>query len=70
MNNVKIFVKSKKKLETEIQIVKTFIEDIVMEFGIEEFTVLLMNKVRIKYRRNWLNKENIITRDERKSNAS
>ena len=42
MDNIKLFAKNEKELETLIQTVRKYSQDIGMEFGIEKYTLLVM----------------------------
>ena len=42
MDNIKIFIKNKKELETLTQTVRIYSQDIGMEFGIEKCLILVM----------------------------
>ena len=42
MDNIKLFAKNVKELETLIQAVEIYNQDIGMEFGIEKFAILIM----------------------------
>ena len=42
IDDIKLFVKNKKGLETLIQTVRIYSQDIGMEFGIEKYTMLIM----------------------------
>ena len=44
MEDIKLFAKNEKELKTLIQIVKIFIQDIEMEFGIEKCAMLVMKR--------------------------
>ena len=48
MDDVKLFGKNEKELETQIQTVRIFSQDIGMEFGIEKCAMLVM-KSGIRY---------------------
>ena len=43
MNDFKLFSKNTIELETLIQTIRIYSQDIGMEFGIEKFTILIMN---------------------------
>ena len=47
MNGLKLYSKNEKGLESLVQTVCVFIEDIVMEFGIEKSAILVMEKENI-----------------------
>ena len=47
MNDLKLYSRSEKGLDSLVQAVCVFSEDIVMEFGIEKFTMLVMEKGKI-----------------------
>ena len=42
MNDIKLFAKNNKELETLIQTVRIYSQDIGMEFGIEKSAILVM----------------------------
>ena len=42
MDNIKVFAKNEKELETLIQTIRIYIQDIGMEFGIEKGSMLIM----------------------------
>ena len=42
MDNINLFAKNERELETLIQTVRIYHHDIGMEFGIEKFTMLIM----------------------------
>ena len=42
MNDVKLFAKNEKELETQIHAVRIYIQDIRMKFGIEKYAILVM----------------------------
>ena len=42
MDNIKIFVKNEKELETLIQAIRIYCRNIRIEFGIEKCTILIM----------------------------
>ena len=44
MDDIKLFTKNEKELETVIQAVRIYSQDIGMEFGIEKDTMLIMRK--------------------------
>ena len=44
MDDTKLFVKNEKELETQIQAVRIYSEDIGMEFGIEKCVMLIMKR--------------------------
>ena len=41
MDNIKLFAKNEKELETLIHTVRIYIRDIGMEFGLEKFAMLV-----------------------------
>ena len=41
MNDIKLFIKKEKELETLIQAVRIYSQDIVMEFGIEKCAMVI-----------------------------
>ena len=43
MNDIKVFVKNEKELETLIQTIRIYNQDIGIEFGAEIFAKLIMN---------------------------
>ena len=48
MDDVKVFARTKKELETVIQTVRIYIQDIGMEFGIEKCAILIVKKGKEK----------------------
>ena len=48
MNDIKLFAKNEKELETQIHAVRIYSQDIRMEFGIEKCAMLVM-KSRKRY---------------------
>ena len=47
MNNIKLFVNNEKELETLIQTIRIYNQDVGMEFGIEKCAILILkNKQR------------------------
>ena len=42
MDDIKLFAKNKKELETQIHTVRIYSQDIGMEFGIEKYALLVM----------------------------
>ena len=54
MDNIKIFTNTEKELETLIETVRIYSQDIQMEIEIEKCTILIMKKKR-KKRNNWSN---------------
>ncbi len=44
MDDIKIFAKNEKEVESLIQILKIFIQDVVKEFGSEKYSILIMKK--------------------------
>ena len=42
LDSIKLFAKNEKELETYLQVVGIFSQDIGMEFGIEKYTILIM----------------------------
>ena len=44
MEDIKLFAKNEKELETQIQTVRIFSQDIRMEFGIGKCTMLVMKR--------------------------
>ena len=45
MDNIKVFVKNEKELETQIETIRIYNKDIGIEFGIENWAMLIMKKV-------------------------
>ena len=53
MDDIKIFVKKEKELETRIQMIRIYSRDIRLEFGIKKYVILTMKKEKIRnYKRN------------------
>ena len=42
MDDIKLFAKNEKELETPIQTIRIYSQDIVIEFGIEKYAMLIM----------------------------
>ena len=47
MDNIKLFAKNEKELQTLIDAVRIYSQDIRMEFGIEKYAMLVMKKWQI-----------------------
>ena len=63
MDDIKLFVKKEKELETMIHAVRIYSQDIGMEFGIEKCAMLVMKsgKRRLTYRMELPNQDKIKT---------
>ena len=69
MEDIKLFDKSEKLIETIIQAVRICCQDIGVAFGKEKFTMLTMNsgKRHLTDRREWANQEKIRTLGEKET---
>ena len=72
MNDIKVFTNNEKELQTLIQTVRIYNQDIGMEFGIEKCAMLVMKsgKRRITERIELPNQEKIRTLRERETYKS
>ena len=69
MNDIKLFVKNEKELETLIQVVRIYSLDIRMEFGIEKCAMLIVKNCKWQIRKGieLANQEKIRTQAEKET---
>ena len=54
MDNIKLFAKNEKELETLIQAVRIYYQDKGMAFGIEKLAKLIMKRGKRQWQKEWL----------------